>query len=92
MKKIEHAIVHALIPYPKFINVVSQIIGLRASQLVPQISKLLDSPSAFNLHFFGKAIESLKDRDAVVVFFVEDYSGFRHTLLRFHCSQYCEQT
>jgi hypothetical protein len=72
VKKVEHPIVNALEAYPKLINAIAQIIGLRPAQFVSDLFEALNLQSALILSPGWESIKPLQQWYRRIGFPVED--------------------
>ncbi len=79
MKEVEQAVVDARVLGAKLVDIVSEEVSLRATKLVPKLSKPLDTNDTFVLGFIWKAVEPLQERYASVLLSVKDYPCSRHS-------------
>ena len=78
MKKVQDPKVLALVPCPKFIDAIAQVVRLRPTQLVAEISKPFDLHPTFVLYLWRKRVQLFQDRNFAVFFLVKDNLSFRH--------------
>ena len=57
VEEIQHAIVHALMAYPQFIDSIAEKVCLWTAQLMPEFSETFDFDDALVLHFCDQTIE-----------------------------------
>ncbi|HEX5242346.1 MAG TPA: hypothetical protein VFW23_03710 [Tepidisphaeraceae bacterium] len=78
MKKIEQPIVHVLAPNPKLVNSVSQEIGFRPAQLVPDLFKAPDPIKQFISRIVRDSVEPEQYRAFAIDFREEKYISPGH--------------
>ena len=78
VKEVENPIIDSAMTDSEFIDIVTQIIGFRASELMTTLLEPLDSCQAFGLGFRFQAQDPVQDRHFRVIFLIESNPDFSH--------------
>ena len=70
IKEVEHSVVDALESYPKFMNAVSEGIGIGSMKFMAEILKSLDPLITFDSRLSLNPIEPAYHRDRPIVFLI----------------------
>lgn len=82
MEKAEHSQVHVLVLRPQFVDVISQIVGFRAPQLMSELSETLQANAALLSSLLSELVEPLQERHGAVVLLIGDQIDSRHSDLQ----------
>lgn len=89
IKEVEHSVVDALESYPKFMNAVSEGIGIGSMKFMSEILKSLDPLITFDSRLSLNPIEPAYHRDRPIVFLIIYDLDRRHPFfLRLLLSRY----